>query len=436
MFQAPNALRRNRSPEASRDPEPVPAANVTEVATVAKPSAPPTAAALPTPRPAAASVAADQAQGSRRDPYFDNAKYLAIVLVAMAHAWEPVMEGSRATRALYMLVYTFHMPAFIVISGYFSRSFTARPDQLKRLVSGIVVPYLVFEVAYTLFKRWADDDPGYPFSMTDPLYLTWFLIALFVWRLSTPLWRSLRHPLPIALVIAALGSLTSGIGQDLDLQRILQFLPFFVVGLLLKPEHFRIVRRREVRLLALPLFAGAAAVAYAVAPHMRMGWFYHSSGAEDLDAPWWAGLVMAPVLFVCSMLLTAAFLAWVPQRRTWFTVLGAGTICGYLLHGFLVKTLDWRDLVPQYPWLATPAGEIVLTLAIAAAVTVLCTPPVRRALRWATEPDLSWAFRREERRSGEGRSGDQEGRGVSRQPSAGPPSRSAPATAVPSRTYR
>ena len=32
----------------------------------------------------------------QRDAYFDNAKYLAIVLVAVGHAWEPLTDGSRA----------------------------------------------------------------------------------------------------------------------------------------------------------------------------------------------------------------------------------------------------------------------------------------------------------------------------------------------------
>ncbi|MEV1050913.1 acyltransferase family protein [Streptomyces sp. NPDC049887] len=382
MFHAPNGLQRDRVPDAHREPEPLPGRTATAEAT---PPAP----------PAPVAQEAKAAPVKRRDAYFDNAKYLAIVLVAVAHAWEPLMDGSRATRAAYMFVYTFHMPAFIIISGYFSRSFQARPDQLKRLVSGVVVPFVVFEVAYTLFKRWADDDPGYPFSLTDPLYLTWFLIALFVWRLSTPLWRSIKYPLAVALVIASLGSLTPGIGQDLDLQRILQFLPFFVLGLSMRPEHFQMLRRREVRLLAIPVVAGAAVFTYWVAPDVRMGWFYRSTSATELDAPWWAGPLMTLGLFGCALLLTAAFLAWVPRRRTWFTVLGAGTICGYLLHGFLVKSLDYLGLVTQYPWLAEPAGEIAVTLATAAAVTLFCTPPVRRALRFATEPDLSWAFRRD-----------------------------------------
>ncbi|WP_206307251.1 acyltransferase family protein [Streptomyces sp. ICN441] len=401
MFHAPNGLQKDRAPGASREPEPLHGRTATAAPA---PPAPPAPASHEAPVPVTPE-APRPAPAKRRDAYFDNAKYLAIVLVAVAHAWEPVMDGSRATRAAYMLVYTFHMPAFIIISGYFSRSFQARPDQLKRLVSGVVVPYVVFEVAYTLFKRWADEDPHYPFSMNDPIYLTWFLIALFVWRLSTPLWRSVKWPLAVALALAAVGTLTPGMGQSLDLQRILQFLPFFVLGLSLRPEHFQLLRRREVRLLALPVLAGAAVFTYWVAPDVRMGWFYRSTSAVELDAPWWAGPLMTLGLFGCALLLTAAFLAWVPRRRTWFTVLGAGTICGYLLHGFLVKSLDYLGLVAQFPWLAEPAGVIVVTLAAAAAVTLLCTPPVRSALRVVTEPELSWAFRRDVTRLSSGRAG-------------------------------
>ncbi|MFJ3159000.1 acyltransferase family protein [Streptomyces kanasensis] len=334
------------------------------------------------------------AERSQRDAYFDNAKYLAIVLVAVGHAWEPVMEGSRATRALYMLVYAFHMPAFVIISGYFSRGFTGRPDQLRRLVSGVAVPYLVFEVAYTLYRRWAEDAPGTAFSLTDPFYLTWFLVALFVWRLSAPLWRALRHPLPVAVAVAALASLTPRIAADLDLQRVLQFLPFFVLGLCLREEHFRLLRRRAVRVAAGVLAVVAPVVAYAVAPHVRMGWFYRNTSAQELDAAWWAGPVATVALGACALVLTAAFLAWVPARRTWFTVLGAGSVCGYLLHGFAVKALQYWRLVDAYEVLATPAGRVGLTVAAAVAVTLMCTPPVRRALRWAVEPRLEWAFRR------------------------------------------
>ncbi|ANW20216.1 acyltransferase family protein [Streptomyces clavuligerus] len=372
MFHAPLGYRRAPGPKA-REPA---------VSPPPSPGQPPPAQPSATPR-------------TGRDPFFDNAKYLAIVLVAVAHAWEPVMEGSRATRALYLLVYTFHMPAFILVSGYFSRSWTGDPRQLRRLLTTVALPYVVFETVYSLLRRWADDTPEQPISLLDPFYLTWFLAALFIWRLLTPLLRQLRRPLAAALAVAALASVTPGIGADLNLQRVLQFLPFFVLGLVLRPEHFQLVRRRETRILALPLFAAALGLAYWVAPRVRLDWIYRSSSAQEAGAPWWGGVVATLVLFVLGTLLTAGFLAWVPRRRTWLTALGAGTVCGYLLHGLPLKAAEYGGLFEALPQLGEPVGLVLVSLLAAAGVTLMCTPPVRRALRWATGPELRWAFRRD-----------------------------------------
>ncbi|MFF7953784.1 acyltransferase family protein [Streptomyces griseorubiginosus] len=329
-----------------------------------------------------------------RDAFFDNVKYLAIVLVAVGHAWEPLREGSRAVSALYLLVYAFHMPAFIVVSGYFSRNFDASPGRLRRLVGGLVVPYVVFETAYTFFTRWTDQDPGRPVSLLDPLYLTWFLVALFVWRLTTPLWQRVRQPVAVALAVAMLATLTPSIGDDLDLQRVLQFLPYFVLGLCLRPEHFQLVRRRAVRIAAGPVFVVALALAYWAVPRMSGAWFYHRDSAQELGGPAWSGPAMTLVTFGCSLVLVACFLALVPGRRTWFTVLGAGTLYGYLLHGFLVQGARfWGWYGPD--WVHRPLGVALVALVAGAVVTVLCTPPVRRALRYVVEPELRWAFRRE-----------------------------------------
>jgi fucose 4-O-acetylase-like acetyltransferase len=335
----------------------------------------------------------------QRDAFFDNAKYLAIVLVAMGHAWEPLRDGSRAVSALYMLVYAFHMPAFIVIAGYFSRSFDGSPQRLRRLVTGVAVPYVVFETAYTFYTRWTDGVSDRPVSLLEPLYLTWFLAALFIWRLTTPVWRSVRWPLPIALGVAMLATVTPSIGEDLDLQRTLQFLPYFVLGLCLKPEYFRLIRRWKVRIAAVPVFVVALGLAYWAVPRMSGAWFYHRDSAQELGAPAWYGPVMTLAVFGCSTLLVACFLSWVPGRRMWFTVLGAGTLYGYLLHGFVAqgsKYWGWYDPA----WVYEPVGEVVVTVVAAVIVTALCTPPVQRAFRFAMEPDMRWAFRGDRGREG------------------------------------
>src|SRR5690606_3135099 len=113
---------------------------------------------------------------------------------------------------------------------------------------------------------------------------------LFLWRLTTPLWQVVRWPVGLALAIAVLASISPDIGDDLDLQRVLQFLPFFVLGLCLKPEHFDLVRRRSARLLSIPVLAVSLVVAYWAVERMNAAWFYHRDSAQELGAPWWVGV--------------------------------------------------------------------------------------------------------------------------------------------------
>jgi fucose 4-O-acetylase-like acetyltransferase len=329
-----------------------------------------------------------------RDPYFDNAKYLAILLVVMGHVWPAVIEGSRATRSLYMLLYTFHMPVFILISGYLSRSYTGRPDQLKRLLTGVAVPYIVFEVAYTLFTRWGTGSYR-SISLLHPTYMMWFLIALFVWRLTTPIWHVVRWPLTTSLVIAGLASVTPGMGGILEVPRILQFLPFFVLGLRMKSEHFAFLRRRPVRVAAVLVFAAAVPLVYWLTNTWFLSWFYRSQSVQEMGVGPVRGLFIVAVLFLCTLVLTAAFLSLVPGSRRWFTALGAGTICGYVLHGLVIRGVSYLGVFETYPWLTSAPGRVVVTLTAVVVMTLLCTPPVRRMLKWVTEPEMAWAFRRD-----------------------------------------
>ncbi|MFC5720243.1 acyltransferase family protein [Streptomyces gamaensis] len=351
------------------------------------PPAPGTAATrLPSP--------AAPARSAPRDPFFDNAKYLAIVLVALGHAWEPLTGGSRLATALYTTVYAFHMPAFIVISGYFSRGFDLSPAKVKRLLTGVVVPYLVFQFAYVTFQHRFEDAKPDPYEVLNPWYLNWFLAALFVWRLTAPLWSVVRWPLPVAFVIATGASATPGIGADLDLQRVMQFLPFFVLGLRLRPEHFALADRRWLRLAALPVFAAAIGLAYWAGSALDSSWLYHNYSVQSLKAPLWAAPLAQLAMFAVALVLVACFFAWVPRRTVWFTALGAGTLYGYLLHGFLIKLSRWWDWYDAAPWIRQPVGLAVVTVLAVAMVTVLCTRPVRRVLRCVVEPRMEWAFRK------------------------------------------
>ncbi|MBW1601100.1 acyltransferase family protein [Streptomyces sp. JJ66] len=356
------------------------------------PTATPTAPPSTAPSSAASgSARRDAGRGKPRDPFLDNAKYLTILLVGLGHAWAPMVSDSDTAGALYLATYTFHMPAFIVISGYLSRGFAGRPAQVRRLVTGVAVPYVVFEIAFTLFMR-VIENPDRAFSMFTPSYALWFLVALFVWRLTTPVWKALRWPLPVALVIAMVASATPGIGGAMDLMRVLQFLPFFVLGLQLRPEHFELLRHRAMRVAAVPVLAASLVFGYWALPRMNSTWLLRHDAAPEMGVPAWVGPVMTLATFGCALAMTAALLALTPRRTTWFTSLGAGTVFAYLLHVYpihLARQYDWYSL----PGADSTLGRAVFTVLALAMMTALCTQPVRRVFRCVVEPRMEWAFR-------------------------------------------
>lgn len=320
-----------------------------------------------------------------RDSLLDNAKFLAIILVVTGHLIEDLRDVP-AAHALYFFGYLFHMPLFIVVSGYLSRNFTFSPGKARKLISGLAVPYVIFEVAYSLPRliMYGKLD----ISLLDPYYLTWFLMSLFLWRLSTPVWLQLRWPLVVAVVLSLLSG-TSALPDELSMNRTLGLLPFYVLGLMLTPQHLEMLGRRRVRYAgAVVLVAGlmGAAAVHGMVKTEWIRWRHANAviGVDDLT-----GSLIRLGLLAMGALLVGAFLAVTPRRRTWFSGLGAATMYAYLLHGFVVKVTErFHDA------LVNPAGVAMIILFGAVLATLLCTGPVRRMARWAVEPDVSWAFTR------------------------------------------
>ncbi|UNS97332.1 acyltransferase family protein [Streptomyces tubbatahanensis] len=328
-----------------------------------------------------------------RDPFLDNAKFLLIVLVVIGHTWPMgLVEGSRTVKAAYLWIASFHMPAFILLSGYLSRGFTGRPDQVRRLLAGVLAPYLVFEVLYSAVEATVWHKP-YRLTLTEPTFVCWFLAALFVWRLTAPVWRVVPWPVPVAALVS-LAAGTSTLGDDLALPRVLMFLPWFVLGLHLEPAHLARLRVNGwVRWCAPAVLTAGAVAAYGLAPRTDVHWLWMSYGQADLGVATTPYLLVRLALFAVTASMTAAFLALVPRRTLWLTALGAVTLYPYLLHGLLATAAH------AYGWDAPlrplgPLGAALLTALGAAVAVLLSTAPVRWLARPLVEPPLPGVTRR------------------------------------------
>ena len=67
----------------------------------------------------------EQKKGAGRIAKWDNARWILITLVVICHFFENYL-GNPVANSLFFYVYTFHMPAFFLIAGLFSKENSRR----------------------------------------------------------------------------------------------------------------------------------------------------------------------------------------------------------------------------------------------------------------------------------------------------------------------
>lgn len=147
------------------------------------------------------------------------------------------VEGISGAEGLYLVLYLFHMPAFVFLSGYFARF---RPGaSLKRLM----LPYLVFQAVYITFARVVLGS-GEPYPLTVPYWLLWYLPALFIWGLLLPAIDTDRPGRMAAVLLGLVGlALAAGfdgsINRSMTLSRALVYFPYFAAGVYARKTGLR-----------------------------------------------------------------------------------------------------------------------------------------------------------------------------------------------------
>ncbi|WP_144877374.1 acyltransferase family protein [Microbacterium sp. 1.5R] len=334
----------------------------------------------------------------RRVPFWDNARYACIVLVVLGHAIQRLTYDSDIALAAYLALYAFHMPAFAIISGYFSKSGSPTKVQMARVITDILVPYVIFEFLWTLTK-WLVEGQAEP-NFTKPSWTLWFLLALGIFRLVLPYLALLRWPLLWTVVISVGVGYLPNVDSTFSLSRTLGLLPFFTLGWWLRDRD--VVAR--LRLLdARPWWLRAGAVAILAAAgfaawhwvdlwekiDLRQWLFYEDAYADLGGEQWWAGGVRL-ALMVLALVLSAAFFVLVPRGTYWWTRFGQYTMYVYLLHSFALYPFResgvLRDLDPTWVWL-----PLVTLLSVLLALA-LATKPVRWVFRPLVEPRPKWLF--------------------------------------------
>ncbi len=231
---------------------------------------------------------------SERIAKWDNAKLILIFLVVLGHFLETFLEQYPVCESVYGIIYLFHMPAFLFISGMFSKK-TINADRLNWAK---ITPYLVLFVIldfgrFIVRYHW---DPTLTFRVFRITGVSWYLFALFVLIVVTHLLRKIdpKFVFCIAIGISLIIGYSKGIGYWFALYRIVTMFPFFYLGYLWDREKVEWalgrswIRILAVAVLVLHLFGclNNPVKVYFWEPLLTAGTNYYSIDFDAVPYPW------------------------------------------------------------------------------------------------------------------------------------------------------
>ena len=170
----------------------------------------------------------------QRDYTWDVMKFMLISLVILGH-WLEYGLGSGVNRVVFNFIYLFHMPLFIFISGYFSKK--KDKSKFKTDILHLIVTYVVVQILYVVTSYFLQHKPFGLQQLYMPNAAAWYLLCLVFWRLLLQIVPDKFLNCWWVLLLSIAVSLSAGflpVSNELSLQRILAFLPFFMGGYLLR----------------------------------------------------------------------------------------------------------------------------------------------------------------------------------------------------------
>lgn len=285
-----------------------------------------------------------------RDLRFDNFKGVLIVLVVVGHYFWGYRDVSDPVSFIVRLIYIFHMPAFIFISGYFSKD---THSISWRGIAELLVSYFLINTTIMVFSVLYR---GSDISLLSPYYSCWYLLALVVWRMSLPFFAQFRFMLVLSVALSIAVGFSPEITNKFALARTIAFYPFFIGGYLCrKADLSSRLSSKFSHVLGWILFVFALVVAYFAISELgittsdEMMQAYSGSLGKDM--------LRRIVILVIAAGATLGLLAALPSRRLPFlSTWGKNSLTIYLFHRFF--PLIMLGLLPATQFSDSPWGFV------------------------------------------------------------------------------
>ncbi len=321
-----------------------------------------------------------------RDPWLDNAKAGLIVLVVIGHMvstpglYYPTFEW------MYDFINFFHMPAFLMISGYLMRGRIKRRDT-EKTINNNLIPYLTSDlflyIIFIFFDRGMEAATAESlkdgFSFAEPVYQMWFLLALVVYYFIAIAIKPDKKPalkLAAFFVVAVL-LVFFKVTPFLRLTKILALFPYFLIGYLITPKTMDKIKNSKIlSILGIIAFGLLALAVINFNGQYSKEVFFMSRPFDKYPlefSGYWP--VMARIVYMpLAAIISVLYLSLVPKKRYFFTKYGERSMYIYVLHAIPVIIFRLCNYeTSMYVECFGPAWIKALYLAFCIMLVVVCS---------------------------------------------------------------
>ena len=280
----------------------------------------------------------------QRDLKIDGLKFLLIFLVVLGH-----LSYHDYGIELNKMIYSFHMPVFVFLSGYLT-SLKSNSEKHAMWLKKTAIIFLLAQFAHIIMavafrylsSTMSNTPPHHLLSLGDFIYpkiALWYLLCLIYWRFIT--WKVFdkNHDL-LWLIGSFILSIIVGIipiGETFSFQRAFAFFPFFILGLVFKQRNWAIQLDKVPLLIPVMIIIIGFIVAREL-PLFQPRYHYIDWGDAVLRA--------GQSILGCLLCLSVIRLSRASKLLEKFAHYGMYTLWIYVGHTFLI-TIE-RKLLPQF----------------------------------------------------------------------------------------
>ncbi|WP_193450775.1 MULTISPECIES: acyltransferase family protein [Providencia] len=296
-----------------------------------------------------------------RNVAVDNAKFFLIMLVVFGHLLETKISSSQVLTDIFKTIYSFHMPAFIMLSGLFFNT----KNNVKKTYNNIIVPFIFYNLLYELILFTSAKTLSYYTLVLSPAWIMWFLYSLAIWRLITPIFLKIKYPFVISVFISLIACNFNFIGYPLGLSRTLTFFPVFLFSVLYKDVIFKSF---NFKYKALSLIAFILLLSGVYFSDIDYRIWFGSRSMSTLGYGAISGTLLKLATLLISILLSILLFTLISRKNISTTNFGENTLHVYLAHGVIIKLLSFAGI---FTLLFDKFGEVYFSIVMAVFAVVI-----------------------------------------------------------------